>query len=112
MARQLSEQLEREVSAEELLKEHTQLKPPAHSVAVSATPPPRRPTWPPCPQRMPTRLTVPPTPAPLPPDDPAAVSAAHAAPAADRPMSLRAARPASGGPGPCAVPDAARAPDG
>lgn len=43
MARQLSEQLEREVNAEALLKEQTKAKPPAHSVAVSAQPPPLSP---------------------------------------------------------------------
>ena len=89
MARQLSEQLEREVNAEALLKEHTQLKPPAHSVAVSATP------------------------APLPPAHPAAVSAAPAAPAA-APADVSAAQPVppAVGPAPAPVPDAARAPDG
>jgi sec-independent protein translocase protein TatB len=52
MARQLSEQLEREVNAEALLKEQsTPMKPPSHSVAAPAAP---------------TALTA--VPPPLPPD--------------------------------------------
>jgi sec-independent protein translocase protein TatB len=36
MARQFSEQLEREVNAEELMKEHSQAKPPANRIAAPA----------------------------------------------------------------------------
>jgi len=113
MARQLSEQLEREVNAEALLKEHTQLKPPAHSVAVSATPAPLPPDVAAVSAAHADPATVSATPAPLPPDHPAAVSAAHAAPAAD-PADVSAAQPVppAVGPAPAPVPDAARAPDG
>jgi len=41
MARQLSEQLEREVNAEELLKQQTRISPPARAPAATLPPPPR-----------------------------------------------------------------------
>jgi len=40
MARQLSEQLEREVNAEELLKQQTRISPPARAPAATLPPPP------------------------------------------------------------------------